>query len=108
MHGDGCGHPRVAHGDHFDYVVNNFLHHVHGEHCDHHGEVEVRAKAALTRVAQCRPTGGGGGEGGHYPRVCRGRVADLAASLKGPRCPRGRGRMHAPHCAGGKPPAGGS
>lgn len=34
---DGCGHPTVPHGDHFDYLVNGRLHHRHGDHCDDHG-----------------------------------------------------------------------
>ena len=42
VHGEGCGHPKVAHDDHYDYVVSNFLHHVHDGHCDHHGEVTWR------------------------------------------------------------------
>jgi hypothetical protein len=33
----------VQHGDHVDYVVGGHLHHPHGDHCDHHGEVAERA-----------------------------------------------------------------
>lgn len=40
-HGPGCGHEAVPHGDHIDYIVNGRLHHVHGDHCDDHGPVEV-------------------------------------------------------------------
>ena len=40
-HGPGCGHEKVPHGDHFDYLVDGRLHHVHGDHCDDHGPVEV-------------------------------------------------------------------
>jgi len=36
-HGVNCGHAAVPHGDHFDYWVGEHLHHVHGDHCDHHG-----------------------------------------------------------------------
>ena len=38
IHGDGCGHKAVAHGDHMDYVVDGHLHHAHGGHCDNHGK----------------------------------------------------------------------
>lgn len=41
VHGDGCGHERVPHGDHIDFLVNGRLHHVHGDHCDDHGPVDV-------------------------------------------------------------------
>lgn len=40
-HGPGCGHERVPHGDHFDYLVDGRLHHVHGDHCDDHGPVDI-------------------------------------------------------------------
>ncbi|MBY0506754.1 MAG: hypothetical protein K2X03_22735 [Bryobacteraceae bacterium] len=41
IHGPGCGHPAIPHGDHVDYLVNGHLHHPHGDHCDHHGPVTV-------------------------------------------------------------------
>lgn len=41
QHGEGCGHPAVPHGDHIDYLVNGRLHHVHGDHCDDHGPVDL-------------------------------------------------------------------
>jgi hypothetical protein len=31
----------VQHGDHVDYLVAGHLHHPHGDHCDHHGTIEV-------------------------------------------------------------------
>ena len=37
VHGDGCGHPAVPHGDHVDYLVDGHLHHQHDGHCDFHG-----------------------------------------------------------------------
>jgi hypothetical protein len=37
----GCGHEKVPHGNHFDYLVNGRLHHPHGDHCDDHGPVTV-------------------------------------------------------------------
>jgi len=41
VHGAGCGHEAVPHGDHVDYLVDGHLHHPHGSHCDDHGPVEV-------------------------------------------------------------------
>ncbi len=38
---DGCGHPLVPHGDHYDYLVDGRLHHPHDDHCDDHGPVTV-------------------------------------------------------------------
>ena len=38
---EGCGHHKVPHGDHFDFLVNGRLHHPHGDHCDDHGPVTV-------------------------------------------------------------------
>ncbi|KAK3281755.1 cadmium/zinc-transporting ATPase [Cymbomonas tetramitiformis] len=38
-HGPGCGHEQIPHGDHFDYLVDDRLHHVAdpacGEECSH-------------------------------------------------------------------------
>ena len=42
-HGVNCGHERVPHGSHVDYLVGGHLHHVHGSHCDDHGEVGVKS-----------------------------------------------------------------
>lgn len=36
VHGDGCGHPAVPHGDHVDYVHDGHRHAPHGEHYDEH------------------------------------------------------------------------
>jgi hypothetical protein len=30
----------VPHGDHTDYLVNDHLHHPHGNHCDDHGPLQ--------------------------------------------------------------------
>jgi hypothetical protein len=40
-HGPTCGHEKMPHGDHTDYLVDGRLHHQHGEHCDDHGAVPV-------------------------------------------------------------------
>ena len=39
-HGAGCGHEAVPHAGHTDYWVGGHLHHPHGSHCDHHGNVK--------------------------------------------------------------------
>ncbi len=41
VHGPGCGHEAVPHGDHIDYLVDGRLHHQHGDHCDDHGPLDV-------------------------------------------------------------------
>lgn len=40
-HGADCGHERLPHGDHHDYLVAGHLHHVHEGHCDDHGPLEL-------------------------------------------------------------------
>ncbi len=42
VHGPGCGHEAVPHGDHIDYLVDGHLHHPHNGHCDDHGPIAVR------------------------------------------------------------------
>ena len=46
VHGPGCGHEAVPHGDHVDYIVAGHLHHPHGDHCDNHGPVAIPALGA--------------------------------------------------------------
>jgi hypothetical protein len=43
VHGHGCGHEAVPHGDHTDYLVEGHLHHPHEGHCDLHGSVAASA-----------------------------------------------------------------
>ncbi len=43
VHGPGCGHEAVPHGDHICYIVNGHLHYPHNGHCDYHGPVTVVA-----------------------------------------------------------------
>lgn len=43
VHGVGCGHEVVPHGDHTDYLVDGHLHYPHGDHCDDHGRVTVKS-----------------------------------------------------------------
>jgi hypothetical protein len=37
VHGPDCGHERVRHGDRWDYVVGDHLHHVETAGCASHG-----------------------------------------------------------------------
>jgi hypothetical protein len=37
----GSGHTAVRRDDHVEYLVGGHLHHPQGEHCDHHGPLEV-------------------------------------------------------------------
>lgn len=41
VHGAGCGHEAVPHGDHVDYLVDGHLHHQHEGHCDDHGRLAL-------------------------------------------------------------------
>ena len=41
VHGPGCGHEAIPHGDHVDYLVDGHLHHPHGDHCDDHGPLAL-------------------------------------------------------------------
>ena len=43
VHGEGCGHAAVPHGDHVDYLVDGHLHHPHDGHCDFHGALATVA-----------------------------------------------------------------
>ena len=35
-HGNGCGHTKIKHNDHIDYLHDGHLHSEHGEHYDEH------------------------------------------------------------------------
>ncbi len=41
IHGPDCGHPRVPHDDHFDYLVGDHVHHVEGKRCLHRALTET-------------------------------------------------------------------
>ena len=41
VHGEGCGHEPVPHGDHICYLVDGHLHYQHNNHCDDHGPIEL-------------------------------------------------------------------
>lgn len=40
-HSSTCGHIKVIHGDHVDFLVDGLLHHPHGTHCDNHGSLSI-------------------------------------------------------------------
>lgn len=42
VHGPGCGHEPVPHGEHLDYLVAGRLHHPHDGHCDDHGALPLQ------------------------------------------------------------------
>jgi hypothetical protein len=41
VHGPGCGHEAIPHGDHVDYLVAGHLHAPCASHCDDHGSVTL-------------------------------------------------------------------
>ncbi|STZ09497.1 Uncharacterised protein [Moraxella caprae] len=65
VHGTGCGHTAIRHGDHVDYLHDGHLHHVHGDHVDEHIlEVSEQNPAECNQAHHC--TGHVHGEGcGH-------------------------------------------
>lgn len=53
VHGPGCGHPPVHHGDHIDYIVSGVLHHQHA--------AVVAAREGGTAAAAAAGAGGSAG-----------------------------------------------
>lgn len=54
QHGPGCGHVRVQHGDHVDYLHDGHLHHPHGDHVDCHVlEVSEQNPSGCTPAHDC-------------------------------------------------------
>ena len=41
VHEKGGAHPRIQHGEHFDYIHNGRLHFMHGDHVDDHGAISI-------------------------------------------------------------------
>lgn len=67
VHGPGCGHPSVPHGDHTCYAVDDHLHCPHGDHCDDHGPIHgehVGAGVPWPEGRRDPRDGPGGGPGG--------------------------------------------
>jgi hypothetical protein len=50
VHGEGCGHTAIQHGDHTDYVHDGHLHRKHGDHVDEH-KLEVSSR----NPSECTP-----------------------------------------------------
>ena len=50
QHSAMCGHVRVFHGDHVDYIVDGHLHFPHKTHCDDHGPIEVLSGFLLGKL----------------------------------------------------------
>ncbi|OSI15250.1 hypothetical protein [Neisseria dumasiana] len=63
VHGSGCGHTAIKHGDHVDYLHDGHLHHEHNGHYDEHS-LDVNE----TNPDGCRP------------------VHDCAGHVHGPDC----------------------
>lgn len=55
VHGEGCGHAKVWHVDHWDYLHDGHLHFVHGDHVDEHvievSETNPNAEAPMDASA---------------------------------------------------------
>jgi hypothetical protein len=90
IHGRGCGHSAVRHGDHVDYLHDGHMHRAHGDHFD-----ECSVDVDATHPSGCTPKHDcGAHEAGH---------------VHGPTCghaavPHGdhmdylvRGHLHHPH-----------
>ena len=53
-HKDGCGHTKIKHGDHYDYLHDGHMHHTHGDHVDEHTlEVSGENPADCNQSHQC-------------------------------------------------------
>lgn len=54
VHGEGCGHAAIRHGDHVDYLHDGCLHTMHGDHVDECVlEVSARNPDACTPAHAC-------------------------------------------------------
>lgn len=59
VHGAGCGHTAVRHGDHTDYLHDGHLHHAHEGHFDEHSvAVDTQNPAKCTPGHVCNAHGG--------------------------------------------------
>jgi hypothetical protein len=47
-HSAVCGHERMIHGNHVDYIVNGRLHFPHKTHCDGHGPIQILVEYFIT------------------------------------------------------------
>lgn len=79
VHSDQCGHTRIQHGDHVDYLHDGHLHHPHNGHYDEHViAVSAENPAGCHPVAcQCDHEGSGHERvphGDHYDYLINGRL----------------------------------
>lgn len=51
-HSAQCGHERVIHDDHIDYIVDGRLHHPHKSHCDDHGPITILAEYSKPHIIE--------------------------------------------------------
>lgn len=42
VHSEFCGHPHIVHNNHYDYIVDGYLHFPHEGHCDNHGKILIK------------------------------------------------------------------
>ena len=53
IHDTDCGHERVVHNDHWDYIVNDHLHHPSSDGgCEIHGHIDFLDRSDLERAQQ--------------------------------------------------------
>ncbi|KNC49013.1 uncharacterized protein AMSG_04756 [Thecamonas trahens ATCC 50062] len=55
IHGPNCGHARILHDDHFDYLVDSWLHHVETGVDEFHGRVPDLTPLPLPPVCSTAP-----------------------------------------------------
>jgi hypothetical protein len=88
VHGPGCGHTAVEHGDHVDYVHDGHLHHPHNDHVDEHVvEIDAEHSDAHTTPAGGHSTDHAHGQGCGHETVPHGDHIDYLVA----------GRLHHPH-----------
>lgn len=56
VHSEKCGHTRIRHNDHIDYLSNGHMQYVHGTHVDEHVLEVTDINPALCMRIECRDT----------------------------------------------------
>lgn len=88
VHGPGCGHVAVRHGDHLDYLHEGHLHHPHEDHVDEHTlAVDEAHPARHTEAAAGHDPGHEHGPGCGHEAVPHGEHVDYLVG----------DRLHHPH-----------
>ena len=57
VHGPGCGHRRIRHGDHVDFIHDGHLHHVYGEDIIEHTLDVTDANPDICKITDCSDAG---------------------------------------------------